>query len=276
MPSQNRKASWLHFQKGFTAAYFWEMNKKVSAIVIAKNAQELIQDCLDSLSWAYEIILIDTGSTDKTKEIASNFGAKIVKAEKKGFSYWRNLGAKEAQGDWLLYVDTDERVTPDLRKEIVATVKNLSTLNAYAIPRKNILLGHPMRWGGWWPDYVLRLIRKDSLVGWKGELHEQPEIKGKVRELKNPLMHISHRSLEEMVDKTNEWSEIEAKLLFESGHPQIAFWRFISVAAREFWYRGVLKLGFLDGAVGVIEIIYQMFSRMITYAKLWEMQKTKK
>jgi len=252
------------------------MNKKVSAIVIAKNAQELIQDCLDSLSWAYEIILIDTGSTDKTKEIASNFGAKIVKAEKKGFSYWRNLGAKEAQGDWLLYVDTDERVTPALRKEIVATVKRLSTLNAYAIPRKNILLGRPMRWGGWWPDYVLRLIRKDSLVGWKGELHEQPEIKGKVRKLKNPLMHISHRSLEEMVDKTNEWSEIEAKLLFESGHPQMAWWRFISVAAREFWYRGVLKLGFLDGAVGVIEIIYQMFSRMITYAKLWEMQKTKK
>ena len=252
------------------------MNKKVSAIVIAKNAQELIQDCLDSLSWAYEIILIDTGSTDKTKEIASNFGAKIVKAEKKGFSYWRNLGAKEAQGDWLLYVDTDERVTPALRKEIVATVKRLSTLNAYAIPRKNILLGRPMRWGGWWPDYVLRLIRKDSLVGWKGELHEQPEIKGKVGKLKYPLMHISHRSLEEMVDKTNEWSEIEAKLLFESGHPQMAWWRFISVAAREFWYRGVLKLGFLDGVVGVIEIIYQMFSRMITYAKLWEMQKTKK
>ena len=131
------------------------MNNKVSAIVIAKNAQELIQDCLDSLAWVNEIVLVDTGSTDKTNEIASRYGAKIVKAEKKDFSYWRNLGAEKSQGDWLLYVDTDERVNPELRKEILATIKQPSTLSAYAIPRKNILLGHPMRWGGWWPDYVL-------------------------------------------------------------------------------------------------------------------------
>lgn len=249
------------------------MNNKVSAIIVAKNAQELIQDCLDSLEWVDEIILVDNGSTDKTLEIATKSGAKTVKAQKKGFSYWRNLGARQAQNNWLLYVDTDERVTPELQKEIKATIKGTSTSAAYAIPRKNILLGRPMRWGGWWPDYVLRLMRKDSLVGWKGELHEQPEIKGDIGKLKNHLVHISHRSLEEMVAKTNEWSEIEAKLLFEAGHPKMAWWRFISVAAREFWYRGVLKLGFLDGVVGVIEIIYQMFSRMITYAKLWEMQK---
>jgi glycosyltransferase involved in cell wall biosynthesis len=249
---------------------------KVSAIVIAKNAQELIPDCLESLGWVDEVIVVDTGSTDKTKAIASSFHAKIVSVQKKGFSYWRNLGAKEASGDWLFYVDTDERVTPELRKEIVSTSKKPLALSAYAVPRKNILLGHPMRWGGWWPDYVLRLIKKDSLAGWKGELHEQPEIKGSVGKLKNPLVHNSHRSLEEMVAKTNEWSDIEAKLLFDSGHPQMAWWRFISVAAREFWYRGILKLGFLDGVVGVIEIIYQMFSRMITYAKLWEMQKAKK
>ncbi len=249
------------------------MNNKVSAIIVAKNAQELIQDCLDSLEWVDEIILVDNGSTDKTLEIATKSGAKTVKAQKKGFSYWRNLGARQAQNNWLLYVDTDERVTPELQKEIKATIKGTSTSAAYAIPRKNILLGRPMRWGGWWPDYVLRLMRKDCLVGWKGELHEQPEIKGDIGKLKNHLVHISHRSLEEMVAKTNEWSEIEAKLLFEAGHPKMAWWRFISVAAREFWYRGVLKLGFLDGVVGVIEIIYQMFSRMITYAKLWEMQK---
>ena len=248
------------------------MNNKVSAIVIAKNNQELIPDCLDSLSWANEIVLVDTGSTDKTNEIALRHGVKIFKAERKGFSYWRNLGAEKAQGDWLLYVDTDERVTPELRKEIHETVKK-GELNAYAIPRKNILLGRPMHWGGWWPDYVLRLIEKDSLIGWKGDLHEQPGVKGDVGKLKNSLTHISHRSLEEMVAKTNEWSEIEAKLLFKSGHPKMAWWRFISVGAREFWYRAILKLGFLDGVVGAIEIIFQMFSRMITYAKLWEMQK---
>jgi len=252
------------------------MNNKVSAIIVAKNAQELIKDCLESITWTHEIILVDTGSTDKTNEIASKYGAKITKAGKGDFSDWRNLGAKNAQGDWLLYVDTDERVTPEIRKEILATIKKSSHLEAYAMPRLNIFLGHPMHWGGWWPDYVLRLIRKDSLVAWRGELHEQPEIKGSVGKLKSPLVHISHRSLEEMVAKTNEWSDIEARLLWESGHPKMAWWRFISIAAREFWFRAIVKLGFLDGPVGVIEIIYQMFSRMITYAKLWEMQNKKK
>ncbi|HJX59027.1 hypothetical protein A2V61_04355 [Candidatus Woesebacteria bacterium RBG_19FT_COMBO_47_8] len=247
---------------------------KTSAVILVKNEEALIGDCLASLTWVDEIIVVDNGCTDKTVEIAKGKGAKIVKSLKGSFADRRNLGAKVAGGDWLLYVDVDERVTPALRKEIQSLITNHQLkYNAYAIPRKNILLGHPMRWGGWWPDYVLRLIKKDALLGWKGELHEQPAIKGEVGKLKNPLTHISHRSLSEMVAKTNEWSAIEAKLLFESGHPKMVWWRFISVAAREFRYRAILKLGFLDGAVGVIEIIYQTFSRMITYAKLWEMQK---
>ncbi len=217
--------------------------------------KKLLNKSLDSLSWVDEIIKIETDKLPRN------------------FADWRNEGAKEAKNDWLLYIDTDEEVTPELKKEILLIINHSPlTINAYAIPRKNILLGQRMRWGGWWPDYVLRLIKKDSLIGWKGELHEQPEIRGEVGKLKEPLIHISHRSLTEMVEKTNEWSEIEARLLYNSGHPQMAWWRFFSVAGREFWYRGILKLGFLDGVVGIIEIIYQMFSRMITYAKLWELQ----
>ena len=129
-----------------------------------------------------------------------------------------------------------------------------------------------MKYGDWWPDYVLRLIKKEALAKWHGDLHEQPEIKGEIGKLKEPFVHITHRSLTEMVDKTNEWSEIEAKLLLQAGHPQMTWWRFFSVAMREFWKRGILEMGFRDGTVGVIEIIYQIFSRMVTYAKLWEMQ----
>lgn len=248
---------------------------KISGIVLVKDEEELISECLESLSWADEIIVIDNGISGKVFEIAKNKGAKIFKSSKGNFSDRRNLGAKKAQGEWLFYLDVDERVTPLLKKEIEGAIKG-GSYSAYAIPRRNIFLGHEMRWGGWWPDYVLRLIRKDALIAWEGSLHEQPRIKGEVGKLKNPLTHFSHRSLAEMVEKTNEWSEIEAKLLYESHHPKMAWWRFISVAAREFWYRGIAKLGFLDGVVGVIEIIYQMFSRMITYAKLWEMQNEKK
>ncbi|MBI2066254.1 glycosyltransferase, partial [Candidatus Woesebacteria bacterium] len=151
------------------------------------------------------------------------------------FSEKRNFGARKASGNWLLYVDADERVTPLLRKEIEKAVEGPQEISAYAIPRRNIFLGHEMRWGGWWPDYVLRLTKKDSLLGWEGELHEQPKIIGKVGKLREPLTHISHRSLAEMVDKTNDWSEVEARLLFEAGHPKMTWWRFLSVGAREVW-----------------------------------------
>lgn len=251
------------------------LSSKISAVIIAKNAQDLIADCLESVKWVDEIILIDTGSEDKTKEIAGKEGAKVYETKTGSFSEWRNLGATKAINPWLLYVDSDERVTAELREEIEKEVLNPKH-DAYAIPRKNNLLGHDMKFGGWWPDYVLRLIKKDALIKWEGDLHEQPQIKGSIGKLQNPLYHITHRSLTEMMDKTNIWSEVEAKLLLDANHPKMTWWRFFSVAGREFWYRGIVKLGFLDGPVGVIEVIYQMISRMITYAKLWEMQLNKK
>ena len=285
MPSQNRKASWLHFQKGSTAAYFWEMNKKISAIVIAKNAQELIQDCLESLSWANEIILVDNGSTDRTDEIAAKYGAKIVRVGKGDFSYWRNIGAKNAQGNWLFYVDTDERVTPELQKEILKIITSLE-YNAYAVPRKNIVFGRQMKHCGFSPDYVKRLFRRNTFKKWTGKLHEEPNYladgeiviggKGKIGHLKNELIHLKHSGLSEMVEKTNEWSEIEAKLMFDAHHPPMNIFRFFTAGFREFWLRFVRQLAFLDGTEGVIYGIYQVYSRLVSYAKLWEMQKTKK
>ena len=228
---------------------------KISAIVLigGNPDKKLLEKCLDSLSWADEVVKI---YTDK---IHGNFAD------------WRNSGAKKAKGDWMLYVDSDEEVTYKLKKMILQVIGS-TEFSAYAIPRRNIFLGHEMKWGGWSPDYVLRLIKKDKLIGWRGELHEQPKVKGEICHLKEPLIHISHRSLSEMVDKTNRWSDVEAQLLFNAKHPKMNFFRFCSAGFREFWYRAVVKLGFLDGTVGVIEIIYQTYSRLITYSKLWEIQ----
>lgn len=256
------------------------MGKKkvnISAIVLTHNSEKLIDDCLKSLSWVEEIVIVDDASTDKTIEKVNKYKNTKVISGKGNFSEKRNSGAKAAGENWLLYVDDDERVTPKLRSEIISKV-GLNDLNenAFAIPRKNIYLGREMRHGGWSPDYVLRLIKKNSLVKWEGKLHEQPKIKGKIGKLKNSLIHLGHRSLEEMVAKTNEWSEVEAKLLYDSNHPKMNVFRFFSAGFREFWYRGVRKLGFLDGVVGVIEIMYQTFSKLITYSKLWEMQIKKK
>ncbi len=231
------------------------MNPKISAVILigGKFDKNLLKKCLDSVSFCDEIIKVETDNL------------------KGNFSDYRNFGAKKAKGDWLFYIDTDEEVTPVLKKTILQ-VTSSDEFSAYAIPRCNIFLGRKMRWGGWRPDYVIRLIKKDKLIGWEGKVHEQPKFRGNLLHLKEPLIHRSHRSLTEMVDKTNDWSEIEAKLLFDAGHPKMNFFRFFSAGFREFWYRAVLKLGFLDGTVGIIEIIYQVFSRLITYSKLWELQ----
>lgn len=247
----------------------------LSAVILTKNSEETLADCLSSIEWISEIVIVDENSIDTTVEIAKKFGALVFETSDSNFSNKRNFGAKNCSSEWIFYIDADEKVTTDLKKEILSSI-NSSRYTGYAIPRKNILLGHEMKHGGWWPDYVLRLIKKKDLLGWKGKLHEQPEIKGNIGKLTNPLIHNSHRSLSTMVEKTNQWSEIEAELLFKSNHPKMTWWRFFSVAFREFWYRGIIKLGFLDGSTGIIEIIYQMYSRMITYAKLWEMQITKK
>lgn len=244
----------------------------LSVLIIAKNEEKMIPDCLSSATWADEVVVVDTGSVDKTKEVAKKHGAKVFEYTKgKNYSQWREYAITKAKNDWILFVDADERVTPGLKEEILKILEK-PDFSAYAIPRRNVFLGHEMKYGGWWPDYVLRLMRKDSVKGYKGEIHEQPIIEREVGKLKEPFVHITHRSLTEMVEKTNKWSGIEAKLMYDAGHPPMTPLRFFSAMFREFWYRGVVKLGFLDGPVGVIEIIYQVFSRFVSYAKLWEMQ----
>lgn len=249
---------------------------KISGIVLTRNEEPVIEDCLKSISWVDELIIVDHCSNDKTLLIAKKYQPqKIIKApEKSSFSQRRNLGAKAATGEWLLYVDADERVTPELKKEILDIISQKSVdFNTYAIPRKNIRLTKVLYHGGWWPDYVLRLIRKDSLEKWEGELHEQPKIKGKTGYLKEALLHFSHRgSFDHKLQNTISWSEIEAKKMFEAGHPPMNTFRFMSAMWREFYKRVINYQAYKDGLEGIIEAFYQVFSVFISYARLWEMQ----
>ena len=256
------------------------MEKKkiaISVIVLTKNEEPVIKDCLESIKWADEIIVVDHDSTDKTLEIVKKFDVeKIINAPKESsFSDRRNLGAKNASGEWLLYVDADERVTAELKAEIQSLLtSHLSlTTSAYAIPRKNIRLTKILYHGGWWPDYVLRLMKKDKLIKWEGDLHEQPKIDGRVGKLKKAFLHFSHRgSFEHKMQNTINWSKIEAEKLYQAGHPPMTVLRFISAMWREFYKRMIRYQAWRDGIEGVIEAIYQVFSVFVTYARLWEMQ----
>ncbi len=245
----------------------------ISAIIITKDEEKMIADCLKSLDWIDEILVVDTGNTDKTNQIAKKYKARIVKYVGNGkFSDWRNKGLKEAKGDWILYVDADERITPLLRNEIRNITQEKNTKSAYVIPRRNFIFGKEFKHSGQYPDYQKRLFKKSELVSWTGEVHEEPEFKGKLRHIKNPMIHEKHDTLSEMVAKTNSWSEIEAKLMFDAGHPPMNLIRFMTGMAREFWLRMIRQMAFFDGVEGIIYAIYQVFSKFTSYAKLYEMQ----
>lgn len=252
----------------------------ITIVAITKDNEGKIGRCLESVKvLGGEILVIDGGSIDKTVDIAKRHGARVIRQAGGGYSDWRNQGIAEAKSDWIFYLDSDEEITSELGDEILRITNQKSGIRnygGYAIPRKNIIFGHEMRWGGWYPDYVKRLFKKEALKKWVGDLHEEPVFDPNMGQLKNPIIHYKHDHVSEMIEKTNKWSEIEAKLLYNAGHPKMSWWRFFRIIKAEFFYRYIWKLGFLDGTAGAVYAIYQAFSRFITYVKLWEMQKESK
>jgi glycosyltransferase involved in cell wall biosynthesis len=252
---------------------------KLTGIVIAKNEQARIASAIDSLAFADEILVIDNGSTDKTADIAQKKGARVIHAPSASFGELRNIGKKEARGKWIVYLDADEVIPSLLATEITKTSsQDFGTHQAqdqvvcFFIRRNNFYLGHQWRT----TDRMQRLFYKDALIRWQGDLHETPEVIGKTSELTHPLDHHTHRTLEEMLEKTNVWSNTEAQLRLKAAHPAIVPWRLLRVSLTGFWHSFIREGGWKMGTVGFIESMYQGFSLFITYAKLWELQQKQK
>lgn len=244
--------------------------KKISVIILARNVADEIIPAIKTSQFASEVIVVDTGSTDGTIDICRNLGAKIVHSTGDSFSKWRNDGAKEAKGEWLLYVDSDERIPVKLASEILSTIEN-PTHEAYTISRYEIFLGkHLNHWGD---PRVLRLMNRSALKRWEGKLHEQPKIEGTIGDLHHQMVHLSHKNIDEKVLNTLNWSKAESRMLLDANHPKMKGWRFIRIMFTEFWYRAVKQRLWRDGTEGWIEIIYQTFSKFMTYERLWEAQR---
>jgi len=243
---------------------------KLSAIIITKNAESFLADCIDSVAFCDEIIVIDDDSTDRTKDLALHLGAKVFPFTSESFAESRNFGLKKTKGKWILYIDADERLSPELKETILAVVaKEKSEFAAYRLQRKNFYFGNHE-----WPtiEHLERLFKKTALKEWHGEVHETATVKGAIGELEGFLFHYTHRDLTSMVAKTMQWSEIEATLRLRANHPKMAWWRFFRVMTTAFFDSYIRQKGYKAGTAGLVESIYQAFSMFITYAKLWEMQ----
>lgn len=246
----------------------------LSVVVITKNEASRIKTCLESVKWADEIIIMDNGSADDTIKIAREYTNKIFTFKGSDFATLRNKGFEKTTGEWVLYLDSDERVLSSLRQEIEALV-SFTDMSAYAISRRNIIFGKEVKYGPFWPDWVIRLLKKSDFVEWVGKVHEYPKFKGKLGYSKNSLLHLTHRGVDQIVLKSLEWSRIDAKLKLESGHPKMSAWRFLRIFATEIFNQGIVRKGFFNGTIGMMDSLLQAFSMYITYVRLWQLQQQK-
>ncbi|MEN9407263.1 MAG: hypothetical protein RLZZ455_479 [Candidatus Parcubacteria bacterium] len=246
--------------------------QKISALIITKNEEEMIADCIRSVSFCDEIIVIDTASTDRTREIATRLGATVYEYVADDFAKRRNYAKQKATGDWLFYIDADERVSKELAVHIKMILAHPSTVSAYVVRRRNYYF-HTFQWPK--IEQLERLFRADSLMRWSGRLHETAVIKGEIGVLNGFLLHFTHRDLSGMLTKTLSWSTIEAQLRHEAGHPRMSWWRFFRVMLTAFCSSYIAQRGYTVGTAGLIESIYQGYSAFVTYAKLWELQQSK-
>lgn len=246
----------------------------VSTQIVAEDDLVVFARMLESVSFADEIIIFNMERDPRELvKLASRFKATIIEVKRpKIVEVIRSQEVKQAHGDWVLVMDYDEVVTESLAEEIKTIMTSTGSCSAYAIARDNYSLGRPMRHGGWERDYVVRLIRRSDFVTWPTNIHSTPVVKGCTVKTNHALEHHKDASLAQMVSKTNRYSEIEAELFYKGGLPPVTPFTLFRKPTMEFIRRYLLKRGFLDGSIGLIQALYQAYSVFISYAKLYELQ----
>ncbi len=243
---------------------------KLSVIVITKNEAENIAKCLESVSWADEIIVLDSGSTDETVSICKKFTPHVFETDWQGFGVQKQRALEKATGDWVLSIDADEIISPELRAEIEHAIRQ-NQFDAFLLPRLSSYCGKFIKHGGWYPDYILRLFRRELGRFTNDVIHERVIADGKIGKLTTPILHESYSDLSEVLEKVNSYSTLQAQKLFERGAKSSlskaifrAWWKFIQTY--------FVKAAFLDGQHGLMLAISSAESVYYKYLKLLELQ----
>lgn len=242
----------------------------LSVTVITKNEAANIRQCLESVSWADEIIVVDGGSTDGTANICREYTDKVFHQDWLGFGPQKNRALDHATGEWILSLDADERVTPQLRKEIERAMAQ-DRFDAYVMPRLSQYCGRFMRHGGWWPDHVLRLFKRGKARFSDVRVHEQVETSGAVGTLASPLLHHSFSNFEQVLHKVNQYSTEGAQMLAARGK-QASLFQAVLHGLWAFCRTYVLRRGFLDGRHGFLLAVSNAEGTYYRYVKLWYLQ----
>lgn len=246
----------------------------VSTQIAEEDSLLTFESMLKSVSFAEELLIFNMERTDAASQaLFEKYKARVINVKTpKVVESIRERQVKEASGDWVLIMDYDEIIPVDLQGEILAITDNLASCSAYAIGRDNYSLGYPMKHGGWGRDYVVRLVRKVDFISWPTNIHSAPVVKGSTIKTTKAMEHHKDESLEQMVAKTNRYSDIESTQFYEGKLAPVTALTLIRKWWMESFRRGIQKGGLLDGRIGLIQSLYQGYSVFISYAKLYELQ----
>ncbi len=247
---------------------------RLSAIIITKNEEANIRRCLLSVKFADEIIVIDSCSTDKTKEIAEILGARVFTHEWQGFGRAKQKGVELAAGEWILSIDADEEIPVDLANEIQQKIESPNGASAFCFKRKTMFLGRWMLHCGWYPGYVLRLFQKKDGDFDNAVVHEKVVIEGRVENLECDLLHYSYPNLETYFSKFNTYTTLGADEALKIGR-RASWFDIIIKPPVSFLMHYIIRQGFRDGLEGFILSVLSSIAVLVKYAKLYTLQKGK-
>lgn len=246
---------------------------KISVYVITYNEEKKIKDCLESIKWADEIVVIDSFSTDKTIEICEAYTDKIFQKKFEGFGNLRNFALKCVSNNWVLSIDSDERSTEELKREILQLLLKGPEADAYFVPRKNYFFGKFIKHSGWYPNYRQpQFFNKNKMRYCESDLvHEAFELKdnGKIGYLKGHIIQYPFLSLDEFLRKMDRYSTLRAKQMHIE-KKKFRFYQIITHPLSCFLKMYFLKLGFCDGKQGLLLALLYTYYTLIKYAKFWE------
>ena len=251
-----------------------EHKAPATVMIMTKNEELKLKECLESVSWADEIIVLDDESTDKTCRIAEDFGARVIKRKMDLEGIHRNFGYAQAKNEWVLSLDADERVTPELADEIVKTINEGTDCNVFAIPLRNFIGDYWIKHGGWYPAYKDRLFKKSHFRFEEVGVHPRVFHDGKCGILKSDINHYSYRDFSDFLNKSNRLTTLEAQKWFQDKRPMSfgrALWRTCDRFYRSYFGKKGRKDGFMGFMIAFFAALYQMMS----YAKYWELKNKK-